>query len=351
MDCDKARECFSSLWEEELIEEKEIREHLSSCPDCRRELEKFEKTMQWLHSVEEVEVPDGFLPELHEKMEKKRNKSIAEETSTGRWFNLPISVKLPIQAIAMVAIVFLVLYLSKSMPTGIYNVKKSEQTSSLPASTERSDKVLGQKMADEDQSFSKIGAEAQHPKDIGQTETPAPAKESTDASPASPPQMKADEKKEEIPSSKNEIISQNASDIKEQENAKSQPVRPEGAVKGGVGLEKSVVALKPSQEIVLRISDREKVASQIQELVKQFGGELVATEGNLFVASLPTGSLSEFEKEVAGLGSFPKEDKLFREKQATGSMRAAPAAKRKEAPGRTFDTEGRTTVRILIIQE
>ncbi len=353
MECEKIRERFSSLWEKELtsLEEKNIREHLSSCPDCRREFEKFERTMKWLQSLEEVEVPDHFLPELHKKMENTRNRFIAEKTSTGRWFNLPISVKLPIQAVAMVAIVFLVLYLSKSMPTGIHNVKESGQTSSLPASTERSDKMLSQKMADEDQRSSRMGAEAQRPKDLGQTETPASAKKSMDASPASPPQMKAGAKKEEIPSPKSEIISYDASDLKEQDNIKSPSVGPEGAGKGGVGLEKSIGASKPPQEIVLRISDRGKVVSQIQELVKQFAGELVTTEGDLFVASLPTGSFSEFEREVVRLGSFPKEDKLFREKQAARSMRAAPAAKGKEAAGRTIDTEGRTTVRILIIQE
>ncbi|HUL37225.1 MAG TPA: zf-HC2 domain-containing protein [Thermodesulfobacteriota bacterium] len=353
MECERIRERFSSLSEKDLTspEEKEIKEHLSYCPDCRREFEKFQKTMQWLHSVEEVEVPDDFLPELHKKMEKTRDKATAGSISTGRWFNLPISVKLPIQAVAMVAIVFLVLYLSKIMPTGVYPLKESKRTSSVPASIERSDKMLSHKMDDEDQSLSKMRAEAQRPKDLGQAEAPAPAKESMDASPASPPQMKVEAKKEEIPSPKSEIVSYNASDLKEQENAKRLSVRPEGAGKGGVGLEKSIVALKPSQEIILRISDREKVVSRIQELVNQFGGELITTEKDLFVASLPTGSFSEFEKEVAGLGSIPKKDKLFSEKQAVGSMRAAPAVKKKEGPGGGIATVGRTTVRILIIQE
>ncbi len=354
MECEKIRERFSSVWENELtsLEEKEIKEHLSSCPGCHREFEKFEKTMQWLQSVEEMEVPDDFLPELHKKMQKPRNKAIAGNTSTGRWFNLPTSVKLPIQAVAMVAIVFLVLYLSKSMPTGIYNVKESKQTSSLPASNERSDRASrDQKILDEDQRPSKMRGEAQRPEDLGQSETPASPKKRMDASPASPLQMKAEAEKEEIPSPKREMIGYDASHLKEQENAKSSSVRPEAAGKDGGGLQKSIVALKPPQEIVLRISDREKVVSHIQELVKQFAGELVTTEGDLFVASLPTGSISEFEKEVVRLGSFPKEDKSFREKQAAGSMRAAPAAKGKGAPGPTIDTEGRTTVRILLIQE
>jgi len=66
------------------------------------------------------------------------------------------------------------------------------------------------------------------------------------------------------------------------------------------------------------------------------------------VASLPTGTFSEFEKEVAELGSSPKEDKLIQKKQAVGSVRAAPGGR---GPKRAADAKGRTTVRILLIQE
>src|SRR5512135_103452 len=99
MDCERVRDRFSSLWEKELAspEEKNIREHLSSCAECRREFEQFEKTMQWLHSVEEVEVPDGFLPELHKKVEERKTKATLGGRPTGRWFKLPTSVKLPVQ--------------------------------------------------------------------------------------------------------------------------------------------------------------------------------------------------------------------------------------------------------------
>jgi hypothetical protein len=359
MDCERIKDRFSSLWEKELtsLEEKDIREHLSSCPECRREFEEFQKTMQWLHSVEEVEVPDGFLPELHKKIEDRKTKATPGKTSTGRWFNLPISIKLPVQAVAMVAIVFLVLYLSKMMPTGLYHLEESKQTSSVPSSEPKSEKMLAHKEADEERKVLKRPAEAQRLKDLGQVETSAPAKGI--GTPA--PQMKAETKKEEAPSPKNEIADHEVFDLREQERAKSPSAEPERSGKGFAGKEKSVgtfgksvVTLKPPQEIVLRISDREKVVPQLQELIKQFGGEIVTTEGNIFVASLPAGSILEFEKEVAELGSSPKEDKLIQGKQAVGSLKPAPAApeaKRKEAPKRAADAEDRTIVRIQLIQE
>src|SRR5512147_978874 len=112
MNCEKARDRFSSLWEKELapFEEKVLKEHLSSCLECRREFEQFEKTMGWLRSVGEAEVPEGFLSELYKKRNEKTG-AIPLEKPGGKWFHFPLSFKLPAQAVAMVAVVFLVLYL------------------------------------------------------------------------------------------------------------------------------------------------------------------------------------------------------------------------------------------------
>jgi hypothetical protein len=68
--------------------------------------------MRWLQSVGEVEVPDAFLPELLKKMEERKT-IVPDKKPTERGFNFPLSLKLPVQAVAMVAIVFLVLYLTK----------------------------------------------------------------------------------------------------------------------------------------------------------------------------------------------------------------------------------------------
>ncbi len=404
MDCKSVRDRFSPLLEKELtsLDEKEIREHLSSCPECRREFDQFEKTMQCLHSVEEVEVPYGFLPELNKKIEERKTMGTRGEKSTGGWFKLPISIRLPAQAVAMVAIVFLVLYLTKMMPTEVYHMKESKQTSSLPSPEQKPEQVFAQKEAEADRKVSETPAETQGlKKGVGQVEAPAAAEKRMGTSPpymkaegerrvlerpaeasrpkkdvdqvktlasakkreeAPAPQLKAEAKKE-VPSPKSEIVSHQAFDLREQEKAKGPSTEPEGSGKGlafvakekpAVIFEKSLVSLKPFQEIVLKISDREKVVSRLQELIKQFGGEMVTVEGNTFVASLPTGSFSGFEKEVAELGSRTEEDKLIKEKQAVGSLRAAPAApgvRREEKSKRTADAESRVTVRILLIQE
>jgi hypothetical protein len=78
----------------------------------------------------------------------------------------------------------------------------------------------------------------------------------------------------------------------------------------------------------------------------------------MFLASLPTGSLSEFEKELASLSGPTQADKVIAKKQITGSLRAAPGMKRDEIDEKSkksarvaTDAEGRITIRILLIQE
>jgi hypothetical protein len=122
--------------------------------------------------------------------------------------------------------------------------------------------------------------------------------------------------------------------------------------------EKSLVASKPAQEIVLKISDRKSVVPRLHELVMQFGGEVVATEGNSFVASLPTGSFSKFKKELAGFSSSGEADRLIAKKDETGSLRLDEGAKKEEGDEKskgsaspTADTESRTIVRILLVDE
>jgi hypothetical protein len=357
MECEKARDQFSSLWEKELppFEEKILREHLSSCPKCQSEFEQFEKTMQWLHSVRDVEVPEGFLPDLYKKIEERKG-ALPGEKPRGRWFNFPLSFKLPVQAVAMVAIVFLVLYLTKMMPMGGRHLKEAEQTSPPLSMEKKPERVLTQKEGDGERGALETSMEKPHPKDFGQAKAPVPGEEKREGTYA--PQVRGEAKKVETPPPKTEIMAHQPMESKGA--AREKTPSPEPGTMGGerIAEGKSVAALKPPQEIVLRISDREKGISQLHELVKQFGGEMVRTEGNMFLASLPTSLFAEFEKGLAGLSSSTKADQAMAKKQATGSLRFGQGVKgeegdekRKEPAKRAADLEGRTIVRILLIQE
>jgi hypothetical protein len=357
MECDKVRDRFSSLWEKELtpVEKKTIKEHLSSCPACRREFEQFEKTMQWLHSAGEVEVPGGFLPELLKKMDE-RKRIAPDRKPTQRWFNFPRSFKLPAQAVAMVAIVFLVLYLTKMMPMEGYRQKEIEQTSSSPSLEKKSEHVLAQKEGGRERVALKTPSEAPRPKDLEQTKAPVPKEGQLKE--ASAPQVKAEAKKREASAQSTEVLRYPAVESKEAASVKVPSSEPEKGERGQSVLEKSLVVSKPPQEIVLRTSDRDKTTSQLHKLVRQFGGEIVATEGNRFFVSLPKGSFPEFEKELTGLSAFLDAGKMDLQKHVTGSLREVEGVKGEEVDKKGKEPaklatgeESRMIVRILLVQE
>ena len=131
--CEEVRDRFSALWENELTpsERAEMKSHLSLCAGCREEFARFEKTLQLLHSVEEKDVPEDFLSGIYQKIEGRKVKDLPPEGTFWRWPNLPVRFKLPMQALAMVAIVFMALYLTKMMPGDLARMK--EVTPSKPS--------------------------------------------------------------------------------------------------------------------------------------------------------------------------------------------------------------------------
>jgi len=395
MNCEKARDRFSSLWEKELapFEEKMLGEHLSSCPECRREFEQFEKTMGWLRSAEEAEVPEGFLSELYKKREEKKG-AIPFEKPRGRSLHFPLSFKLPAQAAAMVAVVFLVLYLTKMIPMEGGRLNETKQPSSPLSSQEKQEQGLTRSAApgpisggegEERRSDSTLsepsrsvrqasrpeqsrgggrGVEGVTPKEeerrtLGTSQETPRTKDSEQAKPTVPGEKKREGiDASETPSPKAEVMAYQQMESKGAARERTPPPEPGKIKKELAAREKSPVASKPPQEIILKVSDRKKMIPRLHELVKQFGGEVVAAEGDMFLASLPAGSFPEFEKELAGLSSRAKADGLIAKKDTAGSLRLEEGGKRKEGDERSKGSTGlgadkgsRTIVRILLVEE
>jgi len=357
MDCEKVRDRFSSLWEKELApsEEKIVREHLSSCPGCQKEFERFGKTMGWLCSVGDVEVPEGFLPGLYKKIEERKTSPLAEK-SRGGWFIFPLSFKLPAQAIAMVGIVFLVLYLTKMMPMEVSRQRDAEQTSSSLSEEKKSEQLFAQKKTENEKGSFQIPAEATRRKDIEHLQTPALGKKEIEDTPIA--QTKGEAKNEEAPPPKSEIMASQQIESKEATGARIQTPGPDKFEKELAAKEKPALASRPTQEITLRIADREKAIFQLQGLVKHFRGEMVTEEENGFIVSLPTASFPEFKKELEGISASTKTDKMMAKKRIAGSPGATAGFKREEATERSkeavkvaSDQESRTVVLILLTQE
>jgi hypothetical protein len=354
MDCEKVRDQFSSLWEKGLTsyEEKTVREHLSSCPECQKQLERFEKTMRWLHSIGEVEVPGGFLCGILEKMDDQKRKGLMGERVRWKWFNKALSLKLPIQAVAMVAIVFLVLYLTKMIPMEGYRLKDSNQTSSPLSTEKKSEALLAQKRGPR-----ALEATPEAPQLEKVRQAKAHALKEKKAEGAYVEKVKEESGKVVSPPPKAEITADQIIDSKETAMAKVPSPEPGKIEKGLAVKEKPVVVSKPPQEIILTVSDQKKTFSKLNELVKQFDGEIITSEKNTFLVSLPMSSFSEFEQELRGLGSSEKLSEIEQQKDATkglsfsSGVKGGEIGKRHELTRSMPEKENRIFVRIVLLEE
>jgi len=309
MDCDKVRDQFSSLLERELspMEERTMREHLASCFACQRDLEQFDKVLHWLHSTDQVEVPEGFLSEILTKMEDQKRKAPMGEKGRWRWFDKALSFKLPIQAMGMVVVLFLVIYLTKMMPVEAPQLKSVEQAKTPLLKEKRVETELVQKEMKKERVAEQPPLEALLPRETEKTRTSSFSQEKI----------------------------------------------------GGVLVSKKEASLasRIPQEITLRISDREKTFPRFYALVEQFGGEILSAEGNIFLASLPVGSFSEFEKELKGLSSSEKPSEVAPQKDGREAVSVFSKVQRREIEERhkqtspMTDRESHIVVRIVLLEE
>lgn len=362
MECQKVRDRFSSYLEKELTpsEEKEIRDHLQSCPKCRKEFEKFEKTMQWLHSVKEVEVPDAFASELYQKMEDRKKRTSAERSM--RWLGIPLPFKLPVQAVAMVTVVFLVLYLVKMMPRSPSPLPvEKKPTLSLPSdsstthSTERpSDSAHGPEISEQAAKSSAEQPSASQPPRHEKSRGAGRRVEGLEKFQATASQRKTEPKKAEGPAPQTETMAFRQTEPKEAEGAKAASSGSEQFGGKSVSKKKAFSAAQPLQEIVLRVSNQEKAVSQICELVERYKGKMITKEGNGLLASLPASSFSDFEKKLTAL---KVSEERFVSKSDTRDRIAEPRVEKGAVEGKResvtleTDEEDRIVIRILLVQE
>jgi Putative zinc-finger len=113
MTCHDTRERLSALLDEALgaRERADVEAHLEGCADCRRELDGLRSTMSLLSRVERARAPVGFVDKVIAGVHP-----VPWYRRLGRMVFLPLSVKLPIEAGAMVVVALLGVYLLQSTP-------------------------------------------------------------------------------------------------------------------------------------------------------------------------------------------------------------------------------------------
>lgn len=92
-----------------------VEEHLGSCSLCSNALQELRKTVEHIKNVEEVDPPAWMTKQI---MANVRDASKQRKGFLTGWF-LPLSMKLPIQTVAILFLVVTAFYLYRNMPSTI----------------------------------------------------------------------------------------------------------------------------------------------------------------------------------------------------------------------------------------
>jgi anti-sigma factor RsiW len=113
MTCDDARDLFSALVDDALSSEERgaLDAHLTVCPDCRRELEGFQRTVALVRAAPPVRAPAGFV----DRVLAAARPAPWYQRLARRLF-VPLTVKLPLEAAAVVLVTFLAVQLYRETP-------------------------------------------------------------------------------------------------------------------------------------------------------------------------------------------------------------------------------------------
>jgi len=115
MNCHQAQELFSARADDRLTPEERLAldRHLHHCPDCPDEWERFRQTVALLRSVEEARAPAGFAGRV---LEAARREEQSRLRRLLRGLFVPVHVKLPLEAAAVLAVSTLVMLLYRQTP-------------------------------------------------------------------------------------------------------------------------------------------------------------------------------------------------------------------------------------------
>jgi hypothetical protein len=113
MTCHDAREWLSALVDEEIdaARRAEVEAHLAGCPECRLELEGLRATVGMLRRVETPRAPLGFVDRIVE-----RARPTPWYRRAARWLFVPLAIKIPAQAAALLLVAGLAVFLFERTP-------------------------------------------------------------------------------------------------------------------------------------------------------------------------------------------------------------------------------------------
>ncbi len=126
MECRKIREMLAPYLEGVVTPEQRllVREHLSSCGECKAVVEDLKKTIELMKSLEEVEPP----PWLSQKIMAYVREEAEKKGGILRRFFFPLHIKVPLEVFATFLIVGLVAYVYKTTTPQFEAARMSDKT-------------------------------------------------------------------------------------------------------------------------------------------------------------------------------------------------------------------------------
>lgn len=261
MNCREARDLFSARADDRLTPQERVTldTHLEACAECRLEWERFERTVSLLRAVQETRAPAGFA----ERVVEAASRESGRRRLLRRLF-VPLHIKLPLEAAAVVLVSTLVILLFRQTP----ELQRASEVRQTPSVT-----TPAPKPAEPEQT----PAPAETPsRDVG-APRPAPraARPEPEASARPESSREGDPlKKKEAEERALQPSAEGRADAS-REALRSAPAPLESRARGPFHM---VGALRPK--------DRSAFESQLTDLVKRAGGTLVPEAGPIGAGSL-----------------------------------------------------------------
>jgi hypothetical protein len=317
MECKVIREKLSAYLEGAVSSEetKLIEEHLNSCQACRTHLEELKKTKDLVKDLPQVEPPAWLTPKIMFRVRAE------EESKRGilRKLFYPLHIKVPVEALAMVFIAVIAVYLFKA-------VEPEMQVTQLPAPTKpmipREETPQPARQAAPDSLAPRERASLKESKE----------KEAAKVSSVPPPSLPkfAEEplkfqQKESLQESSGEGIKA-VVPLRKQELAEKKQAPPSASVeRGSMGLSdaakdarspkklaaapkaKGFAAVKPrASTIQVLVKDVTTAKSEIQNLLSQFGVRKTTPESlegrEVLTTELQAPQIKEFLEKLKAIG-------------------------------------------------
>jgi len=132
MTCPDARELFSDWADDALTAEERARvdAHLAQCGECRKELERFTATVTLLHRMERPRAPAGFVDRV-----LGRTQRVPWHRRLFQRLFLPLAVKLPAEAVALLLVAGLAVYVFQRTPELQQAARETLPPASRPPAT------------------------------------------------------------------------------------------------------------------------------------------------------------------------------------------------------------------------